>query len=398
MNPSAKGWIKVLLNKANTYKYIWELNPGTFYGKLRETGFIYGSNLNIVVPDFTSKDFTEEEKCKINLWFAFYYLYHNYNKNEDSFEASVIRFYNNEKPKSYRSFFGLGENKFSSGQLEKLIEKRVHIDDNFITKNFKYFIVNALLFIDLLAYKHYLNGQKHTVEYIDNFESVVEKIVFLVLDLKPKKSEYDNSLMKLFEASLSYHKRKDMSYQEALQYLSDTLEKQYIIDVACMASWGDAQIDLKEAQFLKQLQKDLNLDSTILEHSVNHINFFYQTHKNDIGFLNSKNLVQSFYDNSSKLVTKLIRRNGKRLQKELKESKEVLALLSQSTSRKLTEEEQKKVQTQLLDIFKSIPSLAIFLLPGGMLLLPIVIKLIPTLLPSAFDDNRIIENKKDKLK
>ena len=189
-----------------------------------------------------------------------------------------------------------------------------------------------------------------------------------------------------------------MSYQEALQYLSETLEKQYIIEVACMASWGDAQINLKEAQFLKQLQKDLNLDSTILEHSVNHINFFYQTHKNDIGFLNSKNLVQSFYDNSSKLVTKLIRRNGKRLQKELKESKEVLALLSQSTRRKLTEEEQKKVQTQLLDIFKSIPSLAIFLLPGGMLLLPIVIKLIPTLLPSAFDDNRIIENKKDKLK
>jgi hypothetical protein len=64
-------------------------------------------------------------------------------------------------------------------------------------------------------------------------------------------------------------------------------------------------------------------------------------------------------------------------------------LLSQSTKRKLTDEEQKKVQSQLLDIFKSIPSLAIFMLPGGMLLLPLVIKLIPTLLPSAFDDNRI---------
>ena len=35
------------------------------------------------------------------------------------------------------------------------------------------------------------------------------------------------------------------------------------------------------------------------------------------------------------------------------------------------------------------PSLAIFILPGGALLLPLVVKFIPKLLPSAFDDNRI---------
>ena len=39
--------------------------------------------------------------------------------------------------------------------------------------------------------------------------------------------------------------------------------------------------------------------------------------------------------------------------------------------------------------FKVIPSLAIFILPGGALLLPLVVKFIPKLLPSAFDDNRI---------
>ena len=43
----------------------------------------------------------------------------------------------------------------------------------------------------------------------------------------------------------------------------------------------------------------------------------------------------------------------------------------------------------LADIFKSIPSLAIFILPGGAVLLPIFIKLIPKLLPSAFDENRV---------
>jgi len=64
-------------------------------------------------------------------------------------------------------------------------------------------------------------------------------------------------------------------------------------------------------------------------------------------------------------------------------------LLSKSTHKELDVKERKKVQEQLLDIFKSIPSLAIFLLPGGALLLPLVVKLIPKMLPSAFDENRI---------
>ena len=85
----------------------------------------------------------------------------------------------------------------------------------------------------------------------------------------------------------------------------------------------------------------------------------------------------------------MIKRNSKRLLKELSQSKEAMLLLTKSTVRDLSDEEQKKVQNQLLDIFKSIPSLAIFMLPGGMLLLPLFVKFIPKLLPSAFDDNRI---------
>jgi hypothetical protein len=62
-------------------------------------------------------------------------------------------------------------------------------------------------------------------------------------------------------------------------------------------------------------------------------------------------------------------------------------LLAKSTQRDLSSDEKKKVKKQLLDICKSIPSLTIFLLPGGGLLLPILIKFIPQLLPSAFNEN-----------
>jgi hypothetical protein len=44
------------------------------------------------------------------------------------------------------------------------------------------------------------------------------------------------------------------------------------------------------------------------------------------------------------------------------------------------------------DILKTMPSLAIFLLPGGAFLLPMISKLFPELLPTSFKENTIDEN------
>ena len=70
-------------------------------------------------------------------------------------------------------------------------------------------------------------------------------------------------------------------------------------------------------------------------------------------------------------------------------------LIGKSAIRDLSTEEKDQFKTQFYDILKSMPSLAIFLLPGGAILLPIVIKLFPDLLPSAFKEN-IIDDKKDE--
>ncbi len=83
----------------------------------------------------------------------------------------------------------------------------------------------------------------------------------------------------------------------------------------------------------------------------------------------------------------LLQRNKKRLYKELQQSKEAMELIRKSTSTSLDDEEKEKIKVQLLDIFKAIPAFAIFLLPGGALLLPLVIKLIPDILPSAFRED-----------
>ncbi|MDD7914004.1 LETM1 domain-containing protein [Polaribacter ponticola] len=82
----------------------------------------------------------------------------------------------------------------------------------------------------------------------------------------------------------------------------------------------------------------------------------------------------------------LLQKNKERLLQELKQSKEAISLIKKATHTNLSTEEKDKIKVQLLDICKSIPALAVFLLPGGALLLPLLIKLIPDILPSAFRD------------
>jgi uncharacterized membrane protein YebE (DUF533 family) len=82
-----------------------------------------------------------------------------------------------------------------------------------------------------------------------------------------------------------------------------------------------------------------------------------------------------------------VRSNMRKIVQEIKETGELAKLLGAASVRQLTPEESAKVRSQLLDVCKTVPALAIFLLPGGGLLLPVLIKLLPfNILPTAFED------------
>ena len=388
MNPSARGWIKKLLRALDKAEALHSVSLASYYDALRDCGFIYGSNMFVANNHIDNPDLTEEERCKVNLLIAFLGAY-NDTPAKEGFIDSVIKFYSEINQHKISIFDEILGGKIPSTTLERIIHKRIQIDNNVITKSFNYFITNALLFVDVLAYQQYLKAHHITEEYLKQLEATIETVVINVLDSKLHKTKYDHSLINLLESSLRYHDHKKMSYDEAIAVVDQPLEANYLLDVACMSTWTDQTIDKTEEHFLLKLGDDLKLNGQDIYASIRSVNHFYTAYKHSIAILSSKNVVKSFYDNSSKMVSKLISRNSKRLQKELQESKELMKLISQSAVRDLTESEQKKMQDQLLDIFKTIPSLAIFMLPGGALLLPFFIKFIPKLLPSAFDDNRI---------
>jgi hypothetical protein len=83
---------------------------------------------------------------------------------------------------------------------------------------------------------------------------------------------------------------------------------------------------------------------------------------------------------------------------EIKETGVLGQLLAKAAAGKaLTAEEKRKVKLQLIDLAKAVPALAIFAAPGGMLLLPILAKLLPfNVLPSAWDGKARADERKKK--
>jgi hypothetical protein len=154
-----------------------------------------------------------------------------------------------------------------------------------------------------------------------------------------------------------------------------------------MAMWNDGVLDQNELFFLKELASKLTISEEFVDQSVLKTNQFISKHKKNIPYFNYSNPVKHFYEHTTQSVLTLLARNKTRLVKEIVQSKELMMLLANSTRRDLDEKEKKKIKKQILDICKTIPSLTIFLLPGGSLLLPLLIKFIPTMLPSSFNEN-----------
>ena len=393
INPSANGWIdKYFLEQTNSFPN-FTLDSLSFYKNIRQTGFIYGHIISIKSnPELSINQWNSEETSKIALVATLLstYLYSTKESNSADFIKKTVDFYQKMTPKGF-GFWDKIIPSSASSKLETLIEERVQTNKDIISKNFSHIVTNALLFVDALAFRHFLLEGEIPDKYLKKIEESIISLVSFALQIKTVKSLNDALLIKLFEASLRYTKFSKVNIQTLEQldlgYFKDDLEKYYLLDLAGLTLWNDGEIENEEAYFLHKIASELNLSDTFVSESILDITNFITKYKSEIQYFNYSNPVKHFYDQTTTGVQLLIKRNKKRLTKEIIESKELMLLLLQSTKRDLDATEKKKVKKQLLDICKSIPSLTIFLLPGGSLLLPLFIKFIPQLLPSAFNEN-----------
>jgi hypothetical protein len=73
------------------------------------------------------------------------------------FIQKAVAFYNEMNPQSFNLFKKVLPSSSVSLTLEKIIDDRVQTNDNIISKNFSHIVTNALLFVDVLAFRHFLD-------------------------------------------------------------------------------------------------------------------------------------------------------------------------------------------------------------------------------------------------
>ncbi|MCZ4319397.1 LETM1-related biofilm-associated protein [Aequorivita viscosa] len=400
MNPSAPDWILKFLNLFDKKDLLVPFkNEQTFYTALKETGFIYGVSVSALPKkSLGNLKLTKEELTKINLFHALFYQFYEKNKSATNNEAinNIILFYEHlEKRKA--SFF----KKFSLAQspsnvLEHILSTRLQEANTLLKKNTVSLLTYSLLYLDVLAYKQWLLDPTSAKNYYKQLETAALTGCFYTLKSKSVKTKYDKLLIELFETSSEYIIDETdggvATFLDSLNYLKsneDSLEKNYLLDLCCLTVYEDLKMDEVEHQFLQQLLVTLNLSKKELQSSLLALISFSQKYTEKILLFEYSHPVKQFYKQSASTVKLLIIRNKDRLARELEESGELVVLLGHSTVRDLTAEEKSKVKEQLLDVCKTIPSLTIFLLPGGTVLLPLLVKFIPKLLPSSFQENRI---------
>ena len=387
INKKKKKYINQYANEISHYA-----TDEDFFVACQNSGLIYGYVVNYhLTSDVDDTKWDTEEKIKVGFLSTLIALYKTKSGEDvDGFIETIIQFYN-QIAKGKFSFMKMVLPDANSFQkLESIINERLQTNDNIVTKNFTHMVTNAMLFIDVLAFEFYLKNDTINLDFFKDLERKCLALIMLSLNVKIDKSEYDLMLLKMFENSLRYSKISKINEAEIFEVIFEgnrtTLENLYLYEVAHMTLLSDGVVYENEQIFLDEFALKLNLNKTKENTGCELVNFISK-YKKELPFFNLNHPVKQFYNNTQDNIGKLVSRNKTRLIKELSESKELVKLLRKSTQHDLSFEEKKKVKKQLLDICKTIPSLTIFLLPGGGLLLPILIKFIPQLLPSAFNEN-----------
>ncbi len=391
INPSIPGWITKYFMDLKSYENIDE---NTFYENIRNSGFIYGNIVQFISNNIKiDNELTNSELSKIVYLDVVHeaFLLIKKNINQTDFIEKANAFFESLKPNRNNFLDKILPKNSAVLNLENSIDGRIYINENNFGKNFSNLVTNAFLFVDILAFFKFLELGKLPENYLTNIEKSIINIVTIALKNKSIKSIHDDLLIKLFENSVRYTNFSEIKYLTLenlnLDEYENNFEKKYFLDLASLSIWSDKKIENNEVYFIQKLAEKLNLSDDFANDSIHKTNEFVEKNRHKISLFNNSNPVKNFYDQTSQTVTKLIVRNQKRLSKEISQSKELMRLLALSAIRDLDDEEKKKIKKQLLDICKTIPSLTIFLIPGGSLLLPILIKFIPQLLPSAFNEN-----------
>ncbi|MBU2646757.1 hypothetical protein KKI24_18755 [bacterium] len=430
MDPAKKKWLRSLIEQiSNNYEINQQGNArfldknisgrDFIYKLMHLTGLVFGYPAGSVYKEHPlSGEWNETDKAKVFFTESLLACYLHYHKSEiaipftaDNLSAlltraveSIATFYSHYKPTKDRPHWIELPRIFRSdsstmSKVEQIIDYRLKPAGIIDTRYWNTSQYNIFIFLDIIFYR----------EWLINPESM----------LYQQESIIQCEIIKTIAVSIAYTTNRNQNVERHFFqfFLENTIDKtrlktfvnngkrmlpistittnphwpaiinQILFEYSIFTFVLDGTIDEKENDFINQIAAYFNIDSEKKELCLLVVSSFFYSHLREIPYLKSRHKFDIISSNLSKRLSSILLKNRGKISREIQESKELARLLWKAKNTQLTDEEREKVKHQLTDIFlRTVPSLAIFMVPGGTILLPILLKILPeeVLMPSSF--------------
>lgn len=414
ISPGAKGWINKYFDLVTKgvirlevkrpsnmrklhFMHLTLSNCGIVFGYPQE--FIFGQNLD-------SSKWTKEEQLRLLLFEAHLFVYLQINKekefNKDDFIDALVSFYQHHNASAISKAFKFFIKETKLEKLESILAKRVEIKTNLLeNKWWVNSLSNAFSYLDVILFDGFVHRESNDAlkEYSAFAKNVLTAIILSAYsdgELGKKEKEIFDIFLasaNLDENEQEYMKTKlktGADISEITELVEDNwLLQRFILDVSILTVLSEEELTNDELIFLNTLCEHLGIPKNDLDENLGLIEGFLLKTGDEFEFMQDSASYEKVYSRMTKRWIKILMRNKDKLAAEIKDSKDLIHLVKKGTSSELTKEEKELVRSHFKEIAKTIPALAIFMLPGGAILLPIILKIVPDLIPSAFKSNTI---------
>lgn len=412
--PNSSGWITKyfdLIDKGELWIHIRQFDEINdlkhIHLKCMRSGIVFGLPTRAIFGHrLNTKNWTNEEKLKVLLFEALFFVHLKTGGKVDKeeFLARLIDFYGEHNAKSLSKMLLFFKKEHTEEKVEKILSKRVDIKFNLLdNKWWVNGLNNAFVYLDvILFYNHCMNFDKDALLDYSEFAQEALKAITLATYADAEVSNVERDLFNVFLASANLSEELREEAKERFEQgatLNDFSEKikdrwllkRFLIDISLLTMFSNFEFGNEEMQYAEQLREFMDIPQDEMDQTMMFIENFIIANRKKSEVLNDTASLEKVYGSFTNRWKKILTRNKEKLAVELSESKELVQLMKKSMSEELSPEEKEKVKSQLKDILKSMPAFAVFMIPGGTILMPMMMKIIPDLLPSAFKDNEIGE-------
>jgi hypothetical protein len=412
-SPGSKNWIlkyfQLVENNVFSIESISENHQkeSTFNNLASKTGLIYGVPTSFIYfSNVSCENYTNEEKLKLLLFEALLFSYLQGLKepfDKKLFIQSLKSFYSeNEESKWFDKVFKTSEVE----QLEVTLSSRILIDTPIFESNYWLnYLSNCFVFLDVILFQEFL--QKKTISLNSKYSSYVTYVMKGIIYMAYADNKIESKEQRLLANFLSFTQLEKNSKLQIETFINNGISKSdfnltkidnplllgIIFELGLLIAHKSLATFTSERKSLYDFGDFLGLSAQEINESEIRSNLFLLEKQEESSPFYFESRSSLAFQGFSNRWIRILGRNKDKLISELKESKELVALIQKSTTKELTKEEKEMVKNQFIDILKSVPSIGIFLLPGGALLLPLILKIVPDLLPSSFKENQVDQEK-----